>query len=449
MREEVIPGYYLCKLSTGVAYYLVHAAAHDRWHAEYNGQNARVQAEAFHSKIQIEHLLSVGSKWEAQTHKVLIIRWQDLHKTYQLDAIACRAEFREKYYEGIYGHKPTEVNNLKDQLYAAVGEASGRLRLLKTTGRHFVLEGQRIPEIESASASTYDASRFEVVEATLSGEALWGNPSERTKQLIKEALPEQQNNNMDLLNNIPGLNLNFGKLEPGRIALSMNGELAFKDKQGNYVTIQTEGTEKTRVDVGSLKFDIEFYKVPTQDLEEGDIILLDNDLLITGKKTNGEWKFINPITGATTNKLQRSNIIGMYFYTKIVSLFSMVGGEANGLGLSGLDPMMLMLMSGQGGQLGIGGGSGDIGQLLVLSQLSKAKGNSDLGSMLPLLMMSGGNGGALNGGGIGQLLLMQALSGNSGGLGNLFGKKKTAAKPTNKKTTAKKSSAKRKTQAAG
>ena len=228
----------------------------------------------------------------------------------------------------------------------------------------------------------------------------------------------------------------------------MNGELAFKDKQGNYVTIQTEGTEKTRVDVGSLKFDVDFYKVPTQDLEEGDVILLDGELLITGKKVNGDYKFINPVTGATTNKLQRSNILGMYFYTKIISLFSMVGGEANGLGINGIDPLMLMLMSGQGGQVGVGAGGNDIGQLLVLSQLSKARGNGDLSSMLPLLMMSG-NGGSLNGGGIGQLLLMQAMSGGNGL--NLFGgaKKKAAAKPAAKNTTAKKTPAKRSTKAAG
>lgn len=240
------------------------------------------------------------------------------------------------------------------------------------------------------------------------------------------ATPSSTNNNsMDLLSNIPGMNLSFGKLQTGLIALSLSGELAFKDKNGSYVTIQNEGGEKTRVDVGSLKFDIDFYKVPTQELEEGDVVLLDGDLLIAGKKTNGETKFINPLTGATTNKLQRSNILGVYFYTKVVSLFDMAGGQASGVGLGGLDPMMLMLMSQGGNSIG---GSDNLGQLLVMSQLGGS--GADTSKLLPLLLMSGGGGNSLNGsGGIGQLLMLQALSGKGGG--SLFGKK-AAAKPVTK-----------------
>lgn len=229
---------------------------------------------------------------------------------------------------------------------------------------------------------------------------------------------EQSNKMSDLFSSIPGMNLSFGKLPKGQLALSMNGELAFSDKNGNYVTIQQEGSEKTRVDVGSLKFDVDFYQVPTQDIEEGDIIKLDGELLIVGKKTNGDTAFINPLTGAKTNKLQRSNVLGVYFYTKIVSMIDMLGGT--GLGLKGLDPMTLMLLSGQGG---LGNGTGDLSQLLVLSQLSK--GGSDTSSLLPLLMMSGGNGLGGENGGIGQLLMLQALSGKSGGL---FNKKKAAPK---------------------
>jgi len=474
-RNEVLPGLYLCKLEQGVAYYFVGKDDFDRTHTEANCQNSNRVTIAYYREMRILHLLS-GKEYPAQFHKIRIVEWDQLPRSYQLDAIASNLLIREKYYESIYGHKPEEVNNntLKDKLFAVIGEATGALTLLKSTNRiHFVIEadkgavipvlepvksiGGNIPSYATIGGKTYSPGGFISCDNTKEAlsispseaQLMWGNPSERTKQTISnQPVEAQQNNTMDLLSNIPGMNLNFGKLEPGRIAISMNGELAFKDKQGNYVTIQTEGTEKTRVDVGSLKFDVDFYKVPTQDLEEGDVILLDGELLITGKKVNGDYKFINPVTGATTNKLQRSNILGMYFYTKIISLFSMVGGEANGLGINGIDPLMLMLMSGQGGQVGVGAGGNDIGQLLVLSQLSKAKGNGDLSSMLPLLMMSG-NGGSLNGGGIGQLLLMQAMSGGNGL--NLFGgaKKKAAARPAAKNTTAKKSAPKRKTQAAG
>lgn len=436
--EEVIPGYYLCKLSTGVAYYLVYARLYDKWHIEYNGQSSSIQRAAHEAGIVIEHLLSVGSKWCHRANKVLIINWRDMPKTYQLDAMACRPEIREKYYESIYGHKPNEVKDLKTQLFAVVKDMSDSFMLFKHDGGSVPVDGEAIPTIVPIKSTGGYIASYPLTPSQSYNPCtgiFMGDCEAKTEQTIVD---NTQTQTMDLLNNIPGMNLSYGKLAPGLIALSMTGDLAFKTKDGGYVTIQTEGTEKTRIDVGSLKLDVDFYKVPTQTLKEGDVILLDNEFLIVGKKTSGDWKFINPVTGASTNKLQRDNVLGMYFYTKVVSMFSMVGGEGNGLGLDGLDPTMLMLLSGQGGQLGIGGGSGDIGQLLVLSQLAKAKGGGDLSNILPLLMMSGGNGGTLNGGGIGQLLLMQTLVGNGGG-SSLFGKKRVAAKaPVAKKKVVKK-----------
>lgn len=434
MYTEVLPGMYLCKLQLGVAYYLVNKDMYDQIHTQVNGQNPRLTAEGYIKKIDIKHLLH-GATYPTEFNKIQLVEWSKLAKNYQLDAIASNEEIRKKYYEEFYGTKPNQVSqDLRGKLFLLVDKTTNSFRTLRSTGEVVNSpHASKIPVLEVARYIHLDPiplSELSSYEPGVDHHALTNNSG---NNLLSEDYSGglDKKNTMDLLSSIPGMNLNFGKLQSGLIALSYNGDLAFSDKKGGFVTIQHEGTEKTRVDVGSLKLDVDFYKVPTQDIEEGDVILLDNDLLIAGKRTNGETKFINPITGATTNKLQRTNILGMYFYTKIVSLFDMAGGlngGPKGLGLGGLNPMTLMLLSGQGG-LGQGG---DLGKLLLFSQLGQ--GGGDANSMLPLLLMSGGLNGGTSGG-IEQLMLMNALSGNKGGLGNLFGGKKKAApvKPAVKK----------------
>lgn len=202
----------------------------------------------------------------------------------------------------------------------------------------------------------------------------------------------------------------------------MSGEVAFRDKQGNYVIVNTnEAGEKQKVHVGSLKFDVPFYTLPTQTLVKGDIVILDGDVLIVGENTKGDTKFINPITGATTTRLQQTNILNMFFYTKVVSMFNIAGGDgAQGIGLAGLNPMALMLLSGDGG---FGGGGSDIGELLVMSQLAGANGGAGLQGILPLLLMSKSG----SGDGLGSLLpfLLMSQGGAAGAganpLASLFG----------------------------
>lgn len=448
MYTEVIPGLYLCKLDRGVAYYLVHKELYDKYHIQYNGQSSSKTWSATKTMLPLIHLLS-GKIFNNYFGSIVLVNWQDLPKNYQLDAIACHEGIRRKYYEEFYSvTKPNQVQDLKNKLFGVVDGTTQTLRTLRATGQTV----NDLPMVESMSSEPIYLPPRQISHLS-SGHYAGGTHLPLTHSLGLSSIPANSINNkaalplegepyktqsMDLLSNIPGMSLNFGKLLPGLIALSYDGQLAFSDKKGGFVTIQHEGTEKTRVDVGSLKLDIDFYKVPTQTVEEGDVILLDNELLIAGKKANGETKFINPVTGATTNKLQRSNILGMYFYTKVVSLLDMAGG-GKGLGLNGLNPMTLMLLT-----QGNNAGGGDLGKLLLFSQLGQ--GGGDTNSMLPLLMMSGGLGGSTSGGGgIEQLMMMQALSGNKGGFGNLFGGKKKASPAVARKATPKKKTAIKKT----
>lgn len=443
MYTEVLPGMYLCKSHLGVTYCLVNKEVYDQIHIQNNSQSPEIVAKSYEQMLELKHLLT-GRPCAIEFHKIVLLEWKDLSKNYQLDAIASNEEIRKKYYEEFYGTKPNQVSqDLKGKLFLLVDRTTSTFRTLRSTGEVVdsphaskvpVLEVARyihsdaIPLSELSSTGFESADNHAGVGGRLSARCTTNNSGNNSH--FEEGVDKK--NTMDLLSSIPGMQLSFGKLAPGLIAITYNGDVAFSDKKGGFVTIQHEGTEKTRIDVGSLKLDVDFYKVPTREVEEDDIILLDGDFLIAGKKANGETKFINPITGATTNKLQRSNVLNMYFYTKIVSILDMAGGlngGPKGLGLGGLNPMTLMLLSGQGG-LGQGG---DLSKLLLFSQLGQ--GGGDTNSMLPLLLMSGGLGGNGQNGGLEQLMLMQAMSGNKGGLGSLFGGKKKAA-PT--KASAKK-----------
>jgi hypothetical protein len=232
------------------------------------------------------------------------------------------------------------------------------------------------------------------------------------RQVIKQE-PKQKTNSM--FDNIPGLNLASGKLSGNRVALTISGDLAFRTGDGSYVTLSKDADgNKTQVNVGDLKFDVDFYKLPTQVLEVGDLIELDGQLLFVEEKNNGGLKFVNPITGNKSSKLAQSNILGLFFYTKVVSIFNMgqqAGGQGvQGFGLNGLNPLTLMMLSGKDG-LGSGDSSSNLMEMMVMSQLVGApqggaqqainpmmlmalsKGGSK-DSLLPLLMMQGQLGGA-------------------------------------------------------
>lgn len=436
MYKEVIPGSYLCKIGQGVAYYLVSKGVYDNIKPRFN-------SELNYAQIATDHLLT-GNRYQTEFHKVILVNWEDLPLSYQMDAIAINKEIRRRYWKEFYTAQNSFMSkNLKDALFSVVDQSTGELRHLKlnrevdtANGPVYNLAGTALPQAMSEESQRAHKGLWEQLSKTtvpqLDAEYYKFDFPRPTDNKVSN---NTNNSSMNLFGNIPGLNLSFGPLEKGRIALSLNGDLAFRDKMGQYVTIQEEGTQKTRVEVGDLKFDIDFYKVPTQELEVGDVILLDSELLLVNEKKNGDVQFVNPLTGAKTTKLQRSNILGLYFYTKVVSLFDMAGGTG-GLGLNGLDPMTLMLLSGQGGSFG----SGDLSQLLVLSQLTK--GGNEINPMLLMAMSKGGGG---NNDFMQSFMLMQALGGGKG-LGSLLGGKKKAAQPpapVRKTTTPKKAAPKK------
>ena len=275
----------------------------------------------------------------------------------------------------------------------------------------FISEVRKEMKKEEKKENTESRRRKEA-ERKYRREEIYEELYEETKN---ECFKDSNQSKMSFLNNIPGLSLEFGKLEGNKIAISMSGEPAFKTKEGNYITISTsEEGVKQRVEVGDLKMDIDFYKVPVQELSKGDIVKLDNELVIVDETSEGTIRFINPLTGNKINKLQRTNLFGMYYYTKIVSLFDMMnGGEQSGLGLNGLNPLTLMLMSGEG-KSSFGG---DISEMLILSQLA-GNGGQGFNPMLFMMLNKGGS----DSSDLMKLMMFSQSSGVGNPFANIFGK---------------------------
>lgn len=256
--------------------------------------------------------------------------------------------------------------------------------------------------------------------------------SQRNDEPIK-SYNSKTNTMSNLLNKIPGLNFSFGTLEKGLVALSLNGDLAFRTKDGGYMTLQVdENGNKKQIAVGDLKMDVPFYTLPTQTLEVDDLVLMDGKILVVQEKpSTGGIKFVDPLTGNTSSKIAQGNILNMYFYTKIVSMFNLAGGQTGGIGLGGLNPMTLMLLSGDGG---IGSGDNSFVEAMVLSQVmgAGAAGGQAINPMMLMLLSKDSNGGGGLFGGNSMLPLLMMSGGAQGGanpFGNLFGAPAQIAAP--------------------
>lgn len=161
----------------------------------------------------------------------------------------------------------------------------------------------------------------------------------QNKQLNSENQNSSKNNinnttksqEMNLNNLIP--NFKFGKLNSRHsinIAYSLNG-IAFRNPTTNQFVVYDKNN-KTIIEVGNMKIDTEFYQIPVKTLSEGDITIIDGKFFIVEAVNNdGSLKLINPTSGFRANKLERTNILGIYFYTKIVSMFDFMGNINNSI----------------------------------------------------------------------------------------------------------------------
>lgn len=159
----------------------------------------------------------------------------------------------------------------------------------------------------------------------------------------------------------------FGKIAPGMCRLSMDGKIAVKTNNG-YKTYNMKTGRL--VNCNNFVFDIGedfFFVIPTNKVSQGDIILVNGKpkCVIEANKENVTVINYEDST-VETQLLERHIFIGnTYFYGKIVSLF--------------------------GDNLKGGKGANNILKYMMMSEMMKGNGSGNMGNMLPLMMMSGGN----------------------------------------------------------
>lgn len=195
----------------------------------------------------------------------------------------------------------------------------------------------------------------------MSGNNMFGNMSQGSMNPLMMMAMMGKSDNM-----FGGLELDFGKYEGGCLALSFDGKPVMHKGSGNYVSYDKE-TNKI-MDVGDIKFDIPFYKIPVQELSEGDLILTSDQKILIVHSLDTDIICIDPVSGNKETKIERTNIFNMYFYTKLVSVMDLMGSLPGG-NQTGFNPMMLMFMSDDDGSKD---DSSSMMRMMLMSQMMQS-----------------------------------------------------------------------------
>lgn len=164
----------------------------------------------------------------------------------------------------------------------------------------------------------------------------------------------------------------FGKVADGMCRLSMNGGIAVKTN-GGYKTYNLKTNRLTNCN--NFVFDIGeefFFVIPTNKVEAGDIIIVSGKPKCVVSADKNMITVINYEDSTVENILPERHVFmgNTYFYGKIVSMF----GTDIMKGKKGMNKMMsYMLMS------------------EMMKRNSGNNGINNMSSMLPLIMMGGGN----------------------------------------------------------
>lgn len=149
----------------------------------------------------------------------------------------------------------------------------------------------------------------------------------------------------------------FGKVEPGKCRVTMNGEIAVKCSGGEYKSYNVKKGSLTNVTNFCFNIGDEmFFVLPTSKVKVGDIILVGGKpkcVIEVDKKTikvidyeNSEVREVVP---------ERHVFMGStYFYGKIVSMFGNSFKKGKGLGNMMKMMMMSQLMGGNTNNSGLG-----------------------------------------------------------------------------------------------
>lgn len=167
----------------------------------------------------------------------------------------------------------------------------------------------------------------------------------------------------------------FGRIEPGKCRLTMNGGIAVKCSNGDYKTYNVK--KGTLTNVTNFCFNIGdemFFIIPTNKVETGDIILVGGKPKCVIEATKKTIKVIDYENSEIREVVPERHIFmgSTYFYGKIVSMFG--NAFKNGKGLGNMVKMMMMSQVLGGGNANGGGMMGNgIGQMMAMSMMMGGK----------------------------------------------------------------------------
>ena len=214
----------------------------------------------------------------------------------------------------------------------------------------------------AATATQFTAQRAQ----TTTTSSLINNKKENNmKSLIEKFIPKKANKNS--------------------VAIAFSGKLAFLRKDGEYVrydgasdSIEVQSILPT-FKVGHLCFEM-----PTaiDQVKVGDVIKYKENYHEVIDTTNG-LKTINLNTGSTSN-VKRETIAGFGFGT-IQKIVCLINSNQFGAGDQAFNPMMLALLAKDGDNVG----EDKIGDLLPLMLMTQGQGANPMANMLPFLALTG------------------------------------------------------------
>lgn len=162
----------------------------------------------------------------------------------------------------------------------------------------------------------------------------------------------------------------FGKL-PDSLGIKFTVKGAgVRNSDGQIAVYNKETKEITLVPEDLSLGDFPSFAIPSKDVEVGDMIIQDNSIkFVTAKNTDGMINAINFKKGTEEVVLPAKTLFGYNAYAKVLSpftdLFKGIGTDEAGTAF-------------------------DEKTLILMSLMGDDDGSSDLKSMLPMLLMSGG-----------------------------------------------------------
>ena len=190
----------------------------------------------------------------------------------------------------------------------------------------------------------------------------------------------------------------IGQLKSGVAALTFNGQIAFKRENGDYVRYNTETKAiENQMDLVIKGTEKMMYVMPYNIVAVGDILKYrDKFAQVVAIKENGSLIAIDFETGTEIVILKETNIFGIQFYMKVVSLLNMQDPNIPG----GFNPMMLMLLNKEDKE----NKDDDMMKAILMSQMFTGQGMNPL---MTMAMINNNNESDM----INTILLLQMCSG--------------------------------------